>query len=97
MTINSNSSIARNVSTSFSKSATALNSISISANSGQINVDGNATAIETFSSFQSSLKIASNSVVQAGNNINSVAKEFERIDQKIAQLPNLSFGGLSIN
>lgn len=94
MTINSNSSIAGGVSASFSKSASTLNSISISASSGQTNVAGNGTAVESFSTFQSSLKGVSSSVVKAGDNINSVAKEFERIDQKIAQLPNLSFGGL---
>lgn len=94
MTINSNSSIAGGVSASFSKSASALNSISISVSSGQINVAGNDTAIASFSSFQSSVEAVSNSVVTAGDNINSVAREFERIDQKIAQLPNLSFGGM---
>lgn len=31
---------------------------------------------------------------KAGDTINSVTKEFERIDQKIAQLPNLSFVGM---
>ncbi|MDA9472572.1 TIGR04197 family type VII secretion effector [Enterococcus sp. 5H] len=94
MTINSNSSIAGGVSASFSKSASALNSLSISVSSGQINVAGNGTALASFSSFQSSVKAISNSVVTAGDNINSVAKEFERIDQKIAQLPNLSFGDM---
>ncbi|MDA9471878.1 TIGR04197 family type VII secretion effector [Enterococcus sp. 5H] len=94
MTINSNSSITGSVSASFSKSASALNSISIAVSSGQINVAGNYTAINSFSSFQSSVKAVSNSVVKAGDNINSVAEEFERIDQKIAQLPNLSFRGM---
>lgn len=94
MTISSNSSIASGVSASFSTSASALNSISVSVSSGQTNVAGNGTAVGSFSTFQSSLKGVSSSVVKAGDNINSVAKEFERIDQKIAQLPNLSFGGL---
>lgn len=95
MTINSNSSIAGGVSASFSQSASALNSISVSVTSGQTNVAGNSSAIQSFTSFQSSLTGISNSIVTAGNNINSVAKEFEQIDQKIAQLPNLSFGGLN--
>ncbi|ALS36912.1 hypothetical protein BCR24_03175 [Enterococcus ureilyticus] len=94
MSINSNSSIASGVSASFSQSASALNRISVSVSSGQINVAGNSTAIESFSTFQSSLKGVSNSIVKAGDNINSVAKEFERIDQKIAQLPTLSIGGI---
>lgn len=95
MAINSNSGIASSVSTSFSQSASALNRIRVSVSSGQINVAGNSPAIQSFTSFQASLKGVSTSVVQAGDNIHSVAKEFERIDQKIAQLPNLSFGGLS--
>lgn len=95
MTTNSNSSIAGGVSASFSQSASALNGISVSVASGQTNVAGNSSAIQSFTSFQSSLKGISTSIVTAGDNINSVAKEFERIDQKIAQLPNLSFGGLN--
>ncbi|MGG5341624.1 TIGR04197 family type VII secretion effector [Enterococcus sp. AZ192] len=95
MAISSNSSIAGSVSASFSQSASALNSISVSVASGQINVAGNSSAIQSFSTFQSSLTGISTSIVAAGDNINSVAKEFERIDQKIAQLPNLSFGGLN--
>jgi len=94
MTINSNASIASGVSASFSQSASALNHISVSVSAGQINVAGNSTAVKSVTSFQSSLKNVSNSVVKAGDNIHSVAKEFEQIDQKIVQLPNLSFGGL---
>ncbi|MBO0423644.1 TIGR04197 family type VII secretion effector [Enterococcus plantarum] len=91
MSINSTISIAGGVSASFSLSASALNSISVSVSSGQTNVTGNSAAIQSFSTFQSSLKGISNSVVQAGNNIHSVAKEFERIDQRIAQLPTLFY------
>lgn len=94
MSINSTTSVAGGVSASFSQSASVLNSISVSISSGQTNVAGNSTAVQSFSTFQSSLKGVSTSVVQAGDNIHSVAKEFERIDQKIAQLPTLSFGGL---
>lgn len=94
MSINSTTSVAGSVSASFSQSASALNRISVSVSSGQTNVAGNSAAIQSFSTFQSSLKGISNSVVQAGDNIHSVAKEFERIDQKIAQLPTLSFGGV---
>jgi len=95
MKINSNSSIASGVSASFSQSASALNRISVSVSAGQINVDGNSTAVQSVTSFQFCLQNVSNSVVKAGDNIHSVAKEFEHIDQKIAQLPNLSFGGLN--
>lgn len=94
MSINSTTSVAGGVSASFSQSASVLNSISVSISSCQTNVAGNSTAVQSFSTFQSSLKGVSTSVVQAGDNIHSVAKEFERIDQKIAQLPTLSFGGL---
>ena len=94
MSINSTTSVAGGVSASFSQSASVLNSISVSVSSGQTNVAGNSAAIQSFSTFQSSLKGISNSVVQAGDNIHSVAKEFEQIDQKFAQLPTLAFGGL---
>jgi type VII secretion effector (TIGR04197 family) len=93
MAINSNSSIAGSVSSSFSQSASALNSISISVPSGQTNVAGNGASIQSFSTFQASLKGVSNSIVTAGDCIHSVAAEFDRVDQKLAQLPPLSLGG----
>lgn len=89
--INSNSTIASGISSSFSKSASLLNNIDGSVSSGQTNVSGNATAVDSFSSFKSGLTITSDSIVSAGNSIHSVAKEFERIDQSIAQLPPIGF------
>lgn len=93
MTINSNSSVAGNASTSFSQSASLLNSINIASTTSRINVSGNASAEASISNFQNGLKRVSNSVVSAGENIHSVAREFERIDQKIAQLPKFNFPG----
>lgn len=60
MSINSNSTIASGISASFSQSASALNRISVSVSSRQINVAGNSNAIENFSISQSSLKGVSN-------------------------------------
>ncbi len=48
MSINSNSTIASGISASFSQSASALNRISVSVSSRQINVAGNSIAIENF-------------------------------------------------
>lgn len=93
MTINSNSSIAGSASASFSQSASLLNSINVVPTTSRINVSGNAAAEESISAFQNGLKQVSTSVVSAGDNIHSVAKEFERIDQKIAQLPKFNFPG----
>ncbi|GGC74638.1 TIGR04197 family type VII secretion effector [Enterococcus wangshanyuanii] len=96
MSINSNSSIAGNVSASFSQSASMLNSISISVTSSSTNVSGNTPAMKTLNEFQRGLKELSSSVVSAGDNIHSVAKEFDRIDQRIVQLTKFNFpGGLS--
>ena len=95
MAINSNSSIAGGVSSSFSQAATTLNSLSISVSSGETNVAGAGKSAASFSTFQGSLKGVSTSIVTAGDSIHSVAKEFDRIDQKLAQLPSLSLGGLN--
>lgn len=96
MSINSNSSIARNVSSSFSQSASILNSISVSVCSSSTNVSGNTPAMKTLNEFQRGLKDLSTSVVSAGDSIHSVAKEFDRIDQHIVQLTKFNLpGGLS--
>lgn len=96
MTVNSNSSIAGGISASFSQSASALNSISVSVSASSTNVSGNAPAVQSINNYQQGLAALSTSVVSAGDNIHSVAKEFERIDQNIAQLTKFNFpGGLS--
>lgn len=93
MTINSNSSIAGGISASLSQSASALNSISVAVSASSTNVSGNAPAVQSLNHFQQGLTGMSNSVVSAGNNIHSVAKEFEQIDQTIAQLTKFNFSG----
>lgn len=95
MTVNSTLSVAGGVSSSFSQSASALNRISVSVPSGQTEVAGNSASLNSFSTFQTGLKGISTSVVTAGDNIHSVATEFDRIDQKLAQLPPLSLGGFN--
>lgn len=93
MTINSNSSIAGDISALFSQSASALNSISVAVSASNTNVSGNAPAAQSLNTFQQGLTGLSNSVVSAGNNIHSVAKEFDQIDQKIVQLTKFNFPG----
>ncbi|WP_086314928.1 hypothetical protein A5821_002498 [Enterococcus sp. 7F3_DIV0205] len=93
MTVNSNSSIAGGISASFSQSASALNSISVAVSASSTNVSGNAPAVQSLNNFQQGLAGLSTSVVSAGDNIHSVAKEFDQIDQKIAQLTKFNFPG----
>lgn len=93
MGINSNTGIASSVSASFSRSASILNSINISASVSRINVVGNAAAEQSLTTFQKGLKNTSTSVVSAGENIHSVAKEFQGIDQQLAQLTNFNLRG----
>ncbi|MDA9472181.1 TIGR04197 family type VII secretion effector [Enterococcus sp. 5H] len=93
MTISSDSSIAGSASVSLSQSTSLLNSINVVPTASRINVSENAAAEESISTFQNGLKQMSTSVVSAGDNIHSVAKEFECIDQKIAQLPKFNFPG----
>lgn len=90
MTINSYMSIAGGISACFSQSASTLNSISASTVSLGTNVLGNAKAKQAMNKYEQGLKLLSSSVVSAGNNIHSVAKEFEKVDQNIAQLTNLN-------
>ncbi|MGM0219052.1 TIGR04197 family type VII secretion effector [Enterococcus sp. AZ126] len=90
MAINSNISVAGCVSALFRQSASALNSISASTVSSNTNVLGNAKAKQAMNKYEQGLKLLSSSVVSAGNNIHSVAKEFEKVDQNIAQLTNLN-------
>jgi type VII secretion effector (TIGR04197 family) len=93
MSINSNSSIAGNISSSFSQSVSILKSISISVTSSSTNVSGNTPAMKTLNEFQRGLKDLSTSVVSAGDSIHSVAKEFDRIDQHIVQLTKFKLPG----
>ena len=93
MAIKSNLSIAGGVSASFSQSASLLASIAVSVQSGQTNVAGTSIAEASLTTMQTNLKALSASIVSAGNNIHSVAAEFERIDQKIAQLPSFTISG----
>ncbi|MGG5342849.1 TIGR04197 family type VII secretion effector [Enterococcus sp. AZ192] len=93
MSISSNTSIAGAVSASFSQSASALNSISVSATSSSTNVAGNTPAMQSINDFQQGLKGLSNSIVSAGNNIHSIAKEFDKVDQNIAQLTKFNLPG----
>jgi type VII secretion effector (TIGR04197 family) len=85
MAISSNASIAGNVSASFSRAASALNNIRVSPISSRINVAGNGPAEQSLPAFQNGLKTLSVGIVSAGENIHSVAKDFERIDQNFAQ------------
>lgn len=83
MGIKSSLSVAGNVSASFSKSATVLNSINASTSvASRTNVVGNAKAKESTITFGRSLKQLSSSIVSTGNNIHSVAKDFAQIDQQ---------------
>ncbi|MGX7149036.1 TIGR04197 family type VII secretion effector [Enterococcus ureasiticus] len=93
MSINSNSSIASGISASFSQSASSLNSISVSVSAFRTNVSGNAPAVQSLNNYQQGLGALSTSVVSSGDNIHSVAKEFERIDQNIAQLTKFNLPG----
>lgn len=93
MAINSNSSIAGGISASFSQSASALNSISVSVSASSTNVAGNASAVQSINHYQQGLAALSTSVVSAGDNIHSVAKEFDQIDQNIAQLTKFNLPG----
>jgi type VII secretion effector (TIGR04197 family) len=85
MAISSNKSVAGGISASFSQSASALNSISVSMTASSTNVAGNIPAMESINAFQQDLKSLSNSIVSAGNTIHSIAKEFDKVDQHIAQ------------
>ncbi|PZL72645.1 TIGR04197 family type VII secretion effector [Enterococcus plantarum] len=86
MGIKSNVSVAGNVSASFSKSATALNTINASTSvASRTNVTGNASAKQSTIAYGTTLKSLSSSIVSAGDKIHSVAKEFAQIDQKGAQ------------
>lgn len=86
MAISSNTSIAGNVSASFSRAASVLNNIQVSPTASRINVAGNGPAEQSFPTFQNGLKTLSVGIVSAGEKIHSVAKDFERIDQNFAQL-----------
>jgi type VII secretion effector (TIGR04197 family) len=90
MVISSNTSVASGISASFSQSASALNRISAATVSSSTNVVGNAAAKQALNNYEQGLKRLSSSVVSAGNNIHSVAKEFEKVDQNIAQLAKLN-------
>lgn len=86
MAINSNSGIAGRVSASFSKSASALNSINASTSvASRTNVAGNQQAKTSTIQYGTGLKQLSTSIVSAGNAIHSVAKDFATIDQQAAQ------------
>lgn len=93
MAIKSNSSIAAGISASFSQSASTLNRISISVFDSSTNVLGNALAVKSVTNYQQGLAALSTSVVSAGDAIHSVSKEFERIDQNIAQLTKFNLPG----
>jgi len=81
MGVKSNLSVAGNASASFSKSATALNSINVSSSGGaRTNTSGCTQAPTELTGFSAGLKNLATSVVNAGNNIHSVAKDFEQID-----------------
>jgi type VII secretion effector (TIGR04197 family) len=93
MAISSNAGIAGNVSASFSRAASALNNIHASPASSRTNVAGNGAAEQSLSAFQNGLKTLATSIVSAGDNIHSVAKDFERIDQQVAQLTRNNLPG----
>ena len=83
MGVKSNLSVAGNASASFSKSATALNSISVATSSAsRTNVSGNGKAQPSTKTYGTGLKNLANGVISAGNNIHSVAKDFTQIDQQ---------------
>ncbi|MBO0472428.1 TIGR04197 family type VII secretion effector [Enterococcus ureasiticus] len=86
MGIKSSLSVAGNVSASFSQSANALNNIKGSTNiATRTNISGNAKAKETTTTFGQDIKQLATSIVAAGKNINSVAKDFSEIDLKASQ------------
>jgi len=83
MGVKSNLSVAGNASASFSKSATALTSINVSSCGGaRTTTKGCIKAPSQLVDFGTGLKNLATSVANAGNNIHSVAKDFEEIDVK---------------
>ncbi|MBP2099020.1 TIGR04197 family type VII secretion effector [Enterococcus rivorum] len=84
MAIKSNTTIAGGISASFSRSASALNAINAPASSAnRTTVIGNQQAQKSGLDFGQRLQRISNALAKDGNNIHSVAQEFEAIDQKI--------------
>ncbi|MEI5994599.1 TIGR04197 family type VII secretion effector [Candidatus Enterococcus mansonii] len=86
MGVKSSLSVAGNVSTSFSQSANALNNVKRATNiATRTNVSGNEIAKETVTTFEKDLKQLATSIVSAGKNIHSVAKDFSEIDLNAAK------------
>lgn len=81
MAVKSNLSVAGNASASFNKSANALNSIHLASSGGaRTNTLGVGKVPSALTSYGTGFKTLATSVVSAGNNIHSVAKDFEQID-----------------
>lgn len=86
MGVKSSLSIASGISSSLSKAANQLNSITGSTSTAsQTNVMGNEKAKATAVTMKNDINIVAKSIVSAGNNIHSVAKDFSEIDLKAAQ------------
>lgn len=84
MAIQSNSTVAGGISASFSRSASALTAIQASHSiANRTTVSGNQQAQKSDADFSQRLQRIANAITKDGNNIHSVAKEFEAIDQKI--------------
>lgn len=85
MHIKSSLSIAGNISASFTQSATALNSVQSATNiASKTNVAGNIQAQAAINQYEQGLKQLSASILSAGNQPHSVAKDFSQIDQQVA-------------
>ena len=96
MGIKSNLSVAGNVSVSFSQSANALNNIQGSTNvATRTNISGNGKAKETTLTFGKDITQLATGIVLAGKNINSVAKDFSKIDLKASQQFQMSASTMS--
>ncbi|MDA9470882.1 TIGR04197 family type VII secretion effector [Enterococcus sp. 5H] len=86
MGVKSSTTVAGSVSASFSKSASALNSINASTSvASRTNVSGNETAKTSTSNYGKGLQQLSTSIVSAGDAIHTVAKDFSKIDQQASQ------------
>jgi len=86
MGVKSSLSIAGGVSSNLSNAANQLNSITASTSTAsRTNVAGNEKAKSTSITLGKDVKTLAESIVSAGKNIHSVAKDFSEIDLKAAQ------------